>query len=57
MQIKFFGFPNFKKQKISTKNPGKKIKTVRLSSNPSFSEVEQDVSFESDKIQKIQNFK
>ena len=45
MQIKFFGFPNFKKQKISTKNPGKKIKTVRLSSNLSFSEVEQDVSF------------
>ena len=39
------------------RNVSKKLKTVRLSSNLSYSELGQDVIFESDKIHKIQSFK
>jgi len=53
----FFNTKDVCCKKVFYKNVSKKIKAVRLSSKPSYSELEQDIVFESDKIQKIQNFK
>ncbi len=53
----FFNLKEINNNKIFYRNVSKKIKTVRLSTNPSYSDLEQDVTFESDKIHKIQNFK
>ena len=47
----------FNSKKLFYRNVSKKLKTVRLSSNPSYSELGQDIAFESDKIHKIQSFK
>lgn len=53
----FFHINEINNKKIFYRNVSKKLRTVRLSSNPSYSELGQDVTFESDKIHKIQNFK
>ena len=53
----FFDAKDLNSKKIFYRNISKKLRTVRLSSNPSYSELGHDVTIESDKIHKIQNFK
>jgi len=53
----FFNINEINKNKNFYRNISKKLRAVRLSSNPSYSELGQDVTFESDKIHKIQNYK
>jgi len=53
----FLDVKDFSYKKLFYRNVPKKLRTVRLSSDPSYSELGHDVTFESDKIHKIQSFK